>query len=122
MSELIGDGAHFVKTAPVATYSRLRGNRRLSQLVEQPPGIFEIGRVEAVFEPAEDRGEQGARVFAPALLAGVGGRGSSRHAILLQFREEGRRHHGNGPVPARNVFEHFMHGAAASSISPAVYC
>ena len=40
------------------TYSPLRGNRRLSQFVEQRLGLFEIGGVEAFGEPGVDRGEQ----------------------------------------------------------------
>src|ERR1700720_1868248 len=35
------------------------GNRRLSQFVEQRPGLFEVGGVEAFGEPAEDWGEEG---------------------------------------------------------------
>jgi hypothetical protein len=38
--------------ALICTYSPLRGNRRLSQFVEQRLGLFEIGGVEAFGKPA----------------------------------------------------------------------
>ena len=57
------DGAESPWIVPVepliCAYSPLRGNRRLSQFVEQRPGLFEVGGVEAFGEPAEDWGEEG---------------------------------------------------------------
>jgi hypothetical protein len=54
---------------PFAPDSPLCGNRRLSQVVEQRLGLFEVGGVEAFGKPAEDRGEQGDRLLRPALLS-----------------------------------------------------
>src|SRR6267378_4835906 len=56
-----------------ASGSPLRGNRRLSQFVEQRLGLFEIGGVEAFGEPVEDRGEQCHRLLRPALLLAQAG-------------------------------------------------
>jgi hypothetical protein len=52
----------------LCTYSPLRGDRRLSQFVEQRPGLFEVGGVEAFGEPGVDRGEEGDRLSLTALL------------------------------------------------------
>ena len=57
----------------ICAYSPLRGNRRLSQLVEQRLGLFEIGGIEAFGKPAEDRGEQCYRLLLPALLSAQAG-------------------------------------------------
>src|SRR6202040_432803 len=56
-----------------ASGSPLCGNRRLSQLIEQRLGLFEVGGIEAFGEPAEDWGEQGGRLLRPALLAAQAG-------------------------------------------------
>src|SRR6476659_3348808 len=58
---------------PFASGSPLRGNRRLSQFVEQSLGFFEVGGVEAFGEPGEDRGEQCHRLLRPALLLAQAG-------------------------------------------------
>jgi hypothetical protein len=53
----------------LCTYSPFRGNRRLSELVEQRLGLFEIGGIEAFGKPAEDWGEQCHRLLRPAPLS-----------------------------------------------------
>src|SRR6516225_1389374 len=57
----------------IGGYSSLRGNRRLSQFVEQRLGLFEVGGIEAFGKPAEDWGEQGSRLLRPALLPAQAG-------------------------------------------------
>ena len=57
----------------IGGYLSLRGNGRLGQLVEQRLGLFEVGRVEAFGEPAEDWGEQGDRLLRPGLLSAQAG-------------------------------------------------
>src|SRR5262245_63075825 len=52
----------------IGAYSPLRGNRRLTQFVEQRLGLFEVGGVQAFGEPGVDRGEQGESLLRPALL------------------------------------------------------
>ena len=41
---------------------------QLLQFIEQPLGLLEVGGVEALGEPAVDRGEKAVRLGAPALL------------------------------------------------------
>ena len=45
-----------------------RSSGRLHQLGEQRPGVFQIGRIEALGEPAVEGREQVARLVSPALL------------------------------------------------------
>jgi hypothetical protein len=57
-----------------------------AELVEQRPGISEIGGVEALGEPAVDRREQVVRLGAPALLgpeSGEAGRGAQLQGFRL---------------------------------------
>ena len=57
----------------ICSYSSLRGNGRLGQLVEQRLGLFEVGGVEAFGKPGVDWGEQGDRLLLPALLSAQAG-------------------------------------------------
>jgi hypothetical protein len=54
----------------------------LGQLVEQPFGIFQIGGIEALREPAVDRREQLTGLSAPALVAPQPGEAS--HGAQLE--------------------------------------
>ena len=57
----------------------LRSN---AQLVEQRPGVFQVGGVEALGEPAVDLGERRARLVATALLRQQ--TGETRRRVQLQ--------------------------------------
>jgi hypothetical protein len=91
----------------LCTYSPLRGNRRLSQFVEQRLGLFEIGGIEPLGKPAVDWGEQRHRLFAPALLAAQAG--EARRAE--QFP-------GLRVLPSRHA-DAFLEGVSASLTVPA---
>src|SRR5271166_7057805 len=65
----LGNSVEYARRAVICNYSPLRGNRRLSQFVEQRPGFFQIGGVEAFGEPAVDRGEKIAGLTTLALIA-----------------------------------------------------
>jgi hypothetical protein len=60
-----------VRSAATKQSHPLCGTRRLSHFVEQRLGLFEIGRVDAFFEPAKDRYEQCRRLLPPAFAGSV---------------------------------------------------